>query len=147
MGTHGDEAGAIFARMLTLSDADLRRVLTVIMAESLEAGSVTVEAAGVHLGVDMAKYWTADETFFDLVRDKAVLSAMVADVAGKAVASANVSATGKAQKQIIKDCLAGTNGRTKVTWLPRWMEFPVRSYRKDGGLRTAEIWKTIKRYF
>ena len=148
VGTHADEPAAIFARMLTLTDADLRRVLTVIMAESLEAGSAYVEAAGVHLEVDMSKHWAADETFFDLVRDKAVLSAMVADVAGKAVANANVSATGRVQKQIIKDCLIGTNGRAKVSgWLPRWMAFPVRGYRKDGGLKTAEIWKGIKRHF
>jgi ParB family chromosome partitioning protein len=148
VATHGDEPAAIFARLLALSDAEVRRVLTVIMADSLEAGSALVEAAGVHLGVDMAKCWTADEAFFDLVRDKGVVSAMVADIAGKAVANANVSATGKVQKQIIKDCLTGTNGREKVaSWLPRWMEFPVRSYKKDGGFRTAEAWKRIKRHF
>lgn len=148
VATHADSEAAIFARLLAVSDADLRRILTVVMAESLEAGSVYVEAVGVHLGVDMAKTWTADETFFDLVRDKDVVSAMVTDVAGKSVANANVSATGKVKKQIVKDCLAGTNGRQKVaSWLPRWMEFPVRSYKKDGGLKTAEVWKGIKRHF
>jgi ParB family chromosome partitioning protein len=145
---HADSAAAIFAKVLALSDGDVRRLLTVIVAESLDASSDLVEAAGVHLGVDMAKSWTPDEAFFDLLRDKSVLSAMVADVAGKAVANANVSATGKVQKQIIRDCLAGANGRAKVSgWLPRWMEFPVRAYRKDGGLRTAEVWKRIKRHF
>ncbi len=145
---HGDEPAAIFARLLTLSDGDVRRILTVIMADSLEAGSALAEAAGVHLGVDMAKTWTADDAFFDLVRDKSVVSTMVADIAGKSVANANVSATGKVQKQIIKDCLTGSNGRQKVAaWLPRWFEFPVRGYRKDGGLKTAQVWKDIKRYF
>jgi ParB family chromosome partitioning protein len=148
VATHADSEATIFARLLALSDADLRRVLTVVMAESLEAGSVYVEAAGVHLGVDMGKTWEPDDTFFELVRDKSVVSAMVADIAGKSVANANVSATGKVQKQIVKDCLAGTNGRPKVAgWLPRWMEFPVRSYKKDGGLKTAETWKGIKRLF
>lgn len=143
-----DSAAAIFARLLELSDADVRRVLTVIMADSLDASGDLVEAVGVHLGVDMAKVWTPDDAFFDLVRDKAVLSAMVTDVAGKAVANANVSSPGRVQKQIIRDCLAGTNGRAKIAgWLPRWMEFPVRAYRKDGGLRTADAWKRIKRYF
>ena len=148
IATHGDSEAAIFARLLALSDADLRRVLTVVMAESLEAGSVYVEAAGVHLGVDMAKTWEPDDTFFDLVRDKSVVSLMVTDIAGKSIANANLSATGKVQKQIVKDYLAGTNGRQKVAgWLPRWMEFPVRSYKKDGGLKTAEVWKGIKRLF
>ncbi len=148
VATHADSEAAIFARLLALSDTDLRRVLTVVIAESLEAGSVYVEAAGVHLGVDMGKTWEPDDTFFELVRDKSVVSAMVADIAGKSVANANVSATGKVQKQIVKDCLAGTNGRPKVAgWLPRWMEFPVRSYKKDGGLKTAETWKGIKRLF
>ncbi len=148
VATHGDGEAAIFARLLALSDTDVRRVLTVLIAESLEAGSAFVEATGVHLGVDMAKFWTADEAFFDLVRDKAVLSAMVADVASKAVANANVTATGKVQKQIIKDCLAGANGRQKVAgWLPRWFAFPARSYKKDGGFKCAVVWKSIKKYF
>jgi ParB family chromosome partitioning protein len=145
---HAEDSAVIFARLLALSDADVRRVLTVIMADSLEAGGALVEAVGVHLGVNMAKYWTPDETFFDLIRDKAVVSSMLAEVAGKPVANANVSATGKTQKQIIRDCLTGSNGRTKVTgWLPRWFEFPVRSYRKDGGLKTAAVWKAIKRNY
>lgn len=146
--THGDDPAAIFARLLALSDADVRRVLTVIMAESLEAGSAYVEAVGVHLGVDMAKSWTADDAFFDLMRDKSVVSVMVADIAGKPVANANVATTGKVQKQIIKDCLAGTNGRQKVAgWLPRWFEFPARGYKKGGGFKTANLWKGIKRHF
>lgn len=73
-----------------------------------------VEAVGVHLGVDITKCWTPDDAFFDLVRDKAVVSAMVTETAGKAVATANVSATDKAQKQIIRDCLNGINGRGKA---------------------------------
>ncbi|MCC6915667.1 MAG: ParB/RepB/Spo0J family partition protein [Rhodospirillaceae bacterium] len=148
VGSQADTGAVIFAHLLTLSDADVRRILTVIMAESLEAGSVYVEAVGVHLGVDMTKCWTADETFFDLLRDKSVVNAMVAEIAGKSVANGNVAATGKVQKQIVRDCLAGTNGREKVSgWLPRWFEFPVRSYRKDGGLQTAAHWKFVKKLF
>jgi len=130
---HGDEAAPIFARLLELSDEDAARVLTFIMADSLEVGSEFVDLAGVHLGVNAASTWTADETFFDLLRDKRAISGMVADVAGKAVADANVSATGKVQKQIIRDCLNGTNGRTRVEgWVPRWMAFPSRSYRSEA---------------
>ncbi|MGE3476043.1 MAG: ParB/RepB/Spo0J family partition protein [Rhodospirillaceae bacterium] len=147
-GTQGDSAPAIFARLLSLGDKDVRRLLTVVMAESLEAGSAMVEAAGMTLGVDLQQSWLADETFFALVRDKAVVSAMLADVAGKAVANANLTATGKVQKDILKDYLTGTNGRAKVDgWLPRWLEFPARGYRKEGGFKTANDWKGIRKLF
>jgi ParB family chromosome partitioning protein len=107
-----------------------------------------VEAVGVHLQVDLHKTWTPDDAFFDLLRDKSIVNAMVAEIAGKAVANGNVAAVGKVQKQIIRDCLAGTNGREKVTgWLPRWFAFPVQTYRKDGGLQTAAHWKSVKKLF
>lgn len=35
---HAEDSAVVFARLLALSDADVRRVLTVIMADSLEAG-------------------------------------------------------------------------------------------------------------
>lgn len=147
-GTHGDSAAAIFARLLALGDKEVRRVLTVVMAESLEAGSEMVEAVGMTLCVDVSAAWEANDVFFTLVRDKAVVSAMLADVAGKAVANANLTATAKVQKDILKDFLAGSNGRSKVgNWLPRWLEFPARGYRKDGGFRTAALWKGIRALF
>jgi hypothetical protein len=41
----------------------------------------------------------------------------------EAVAKANVAAKAKTQKQIVRDCLAGTHGRPKVSG---WLEFPAR---------------------
>lgn len=145
---HDAETPAIFARLLSLSDKEVRRILAVVMADTLEAGSAQVEAVGVHLAVDMQGVWTADDTFFDLLRDKAVITAMVKETAGKAVADGNLAATGKVQKQIIRDCLTGSNGRALVKdWLPGWFAFPVKSYRKDGGLETLSRWKSVKRLF
>jgi ParB family chromosome partitioning protein len=139
-----DNAAIAFAALLPLSDADVLRVLCLAMAETLEAGSAAVEAAGVHLKVDLGKYWRPDDAFFELLRDKNVVTQMVAEIAGKAVADGNIAATGKVQKQIVRDCLNGTNGRAKVDgWLPGWMAFPVRAYREDGGLATAEKWAEI----
>lgn len=130
---HGDETAPIFARLMALSDADAAKVLTFIMADSLKVGSELVDLAGQHLGVNMAATWTADNAFFDLLRDKRLVNTMVADLAGKSVADANISATGKVQKQIIRDCLTGGNGRTKVEgWVPRWMAFPSRAYRSEA---------------
>jgi ParB family chromosome partitioning protein len=48
-----------------------------------------------------------------------VVNVMVAEVAGRRSADGNVAEKAKTQKQIVRDCLAGTNGRTKVeSWLP-----------------------------
>ncbi len=147
-GGHADNTVAIFATLLHLSDAKVMKVLAAVMADSLEAGSALVEAVGVHLKVDMGQWWTADNSFFDLIRDKAVLTAMIAEVGGKTVANGNIAATGKVQKQIIRDFLDGTNGRQKVTsWLPRWLRFPAEGYRRDGGFAPAAHWKAIKRHF
>lgn len=41
------------------------------------------------------------------------------------------------KRQIIADCLNGTNGRTKVKrFVPRWMCFPPSAYTTRGGVGT-----------
>ena len=137
-----------FVRLLALADDDVLRVLAVVMGETLEAGSAVVEALGVHLKLDMRTVWQPDEAFFDLLRDKPVLNAMLAEVAGKATADANLTEKAKTQKQIVRDCLAGTNGRERVMgWLPGWMAFPVRAYTERGGFKTAEEWERVRGLF
>ncbi len=141
-------ATALFVRLLALSDDEVLRVLAVIMGETLEAGSALVEAVGVHIRLDMATFWRPDDAFFDLLRDKEALNAMLAEVAGKAVADANIAEKAKTQKQIIRDCLAGTNGHVRVEpWLPGWMAFPVRCYTDRGGLTTADEWARVRELF
>ena len=148
VGGYTDATAAIFAKLLRLSDAKAMKVLAAVMADSLEAGSALVEAVGVHLKVDVGQWWTTDDCFFDLIRDKAVLTAMIAELGGKTVANGNIAATGKVQKQIIKDFLDGTNGRQKAkAWLPRWLRFPAEGYRRDGGFAPVAHWKAIKRHF
>lgn len=83
----------LFGTLLKLSDDNVMRILTFVMAETLEAGTTVVEALGVHFKVDMGDYWQADDAFFDLLRDKQAINAMLRHVGGKAVADANVSAT------------------------------------------------------
>lgn len=124
----------VFTRLLALSDEDVLSVLAIVMGESLAAGSSVVEAVGVHIGVDMAAVWQPDEAFFELLRDKEVLTAIVAETAGAEVAAANAGEKGKTLKAIIHDCLAGANGRAKVEgWVPRWMRFPASSYTARGA--------------
>jgi len=117
----------VFTHLLTLDEGDVLRIAAFFMARSLQSGSDVVEEAGARLNADARAYWQADDTFFDLIRDRATVNALVADTAGEAVAKANIAEKAKTQKQIMRDCLAGTNGRPKVEgWLPGWLEFPTR---------------------
>lgn len=82
------------------------------------------------------------------MRDKPAINAMLAEVAGKRSATANVACTAKVQKDIIKACLAGTEGRTKVEgWLPRYMRFPMQGYTKRKGLPPVEQWQVRAKLF
>lgn len=138
----------IFARLLKLSDEDVRRLLALVMAETLEAGTCLVEAVGVHLQVDLRGCWRPDDAFFDLVRERAVTNALLDEVAGKGVADANLAEKTRLQRQIIRDCLEGANGRAKLeNWLPRWMAFPPQSYTDRGGFRPAEDWNRVAQLF
>jgi ParB family chromosome partitioning protein len=147
---NGDDyaATALFVRLLSLSDDEVLRVLAVVMGETLAAGSALVEAVGVYLKIDMTSLWQPDDAFFELLRDKPVLNAMLAEVAGKAVADANIAEKTKTQKHIIRDCLSGSNGRVRVeNWLPGWMMFPVHSYTERGGFATADEWARVRDLF
>jgi ParB family chromosome partitioning protein len=141
--THGFRSGrslaSIFQRLLDLDDADVVRVLTFVMAETLEAHSAMVETLGTMFAIDMRCWWTPDAAFFDLMRDKEALTAMVREVAGDVTADAHVASTAKMQKKIVADCLKG-EGRPKVEgWMPRYMAFPATGYTgRFVGLAPAE---------
>lgn len=139
-GGNGDDYGlvGVFQRLLDLPDPALMDVVAIVMGETLAAGSAAVEAVGVQIGVDMARYWTADAAFFELIRDKEVLTRIVAEVAGETVATANADEKAKTKKRIVTDHLAGENGRAKRDdWVPRWMAFPPSAYTARGGVGTV----------
>lgn len=128
------DTAELFAHLLTLDDAVVLRIAAFAMAQSLAAGSDLVEAVGAELQAEARGLWQADDTFFDLIRDRATLNALLGEVAGESVARANVAEKAKLQKQIIRDCLSGTNGRTKKeNWLPGWPEFPARPIAQSAG--------------
>lgn len=127
----GGEAATVFAKLLALSDEDVLAVAAVVMAETLAAGSVEVEAAGTYLAVDIAQFWTPDEAFFDGIKDREAVNAMLREVGGKKVADGNLTEKVRTQKAILRDYLDGTGGRPKVeAWTPRWMSFPASAYTK-----------------
>lgn len=122
---------AVFAKLLALDEAQVLEVAAVVMGETLAAGSVEVEAAGDYVAVDMGAYWTPDEAFFDGIRDRESINAMLREVGDKKVADGNVTEKVSTQKTILRDFLQGTGGRAKVeAWTPRWLTFPAASYTK-----------------
>jgi ParB family transcriptional regulator, chromosome partitioning protein len=131
--------GPLVERLLEVPDAVVMEIAAVVMAETLASASDLIETLGVHLSVDMASYWTADAAFYDLLRDREVATAILAEVGGEAVASANAKEKGKTIKGVIADCLTGENGRTKrKNWVPRWMAFPPSAYTERGGVATVK---------
>ncbi|TYC98016.1 ParB N-terminal domain-containing protein [Novosphingobium sp. BW1] len=139
-GGNGDDYGVagIFQRLLDLPDTVVMEVIAIVMGETLASGSAAVEAVGVEIGVDMARCWQADDAFFELIRDREVLTRIVAEVAGETVASANAGEKTKTLKRIVRDHLDGTNGRDRrENWVPRWMAFPPAAYTARGGVGTV----------
>jgi ParB family chromosome partitioning protein len=128
----------LFQRLLDLPDRAVMDVIAIVMGETLFAGSAAVEAVGRHIGIDMTAWWNADDAFFDGLRDKEVLTALVAEVGGDEVAAANTKEKGATLKAIVRDHLDGSNGRTKVEgWVPRWMTFPPAAYTERAGVGTV----------
>jgi ParB family chromosome partitioning protein len=107
------------------------RVMTLAMCESLSAGSDVVEAITYAVPVDMQNLWEPDDAFFDLLRDKRVINAMVKDIAGKSCADGALTDTGKVQKEIIRNRMAGHGvaaDKARPDWRPRWMQVPAGHY-------------------
>ncbi|AOH84377.1 chromosome partitioning protein ParB [Sphingomonas panacis] len=139
-GGNGDDYGVvgIFLRLIDLPDAIVMEIITVVIGETLASGSAAVAAVGTQIDVDMADWWQADTAFIELIRDKAVLSKIVAEVAGETVAAANAGEKTKTLKRIVRDHLDGADGRTKVTrWVPKWLAFPASAYTTRGGVGTV----------
>lgn len=150
--THGHDGtygiSGLFLRLLTLPDEAVIEALAIVMAETLEAGSQLIEVLGRHLEIDMADACAVDDTFLDLIKDREVLDGILAEVAGEQVAQANVKEPGKVKRQIIADCLSGSNGRQKVErFLPPWMRFPPSAYTTRGGVGTVSRAATVESLF
>lgn len=134
----------LFQRLLDLPDRAVMDVIAIVIGETLFAGSDAVEAVGLHIGLDMAAWWSADAAFYEGLRDKEVLTALVAEVGGEEVAAANAKEKGATLKAIIRDHLDGSNGRTKVAaWVPKWMAFPPAAYTARGGVGTVSAHREL----
>ncbi|MBS86343.1 MAG: chromosome partitioning protein ParB [Sphingobium sp.] len=133
-----DGLTSLYAKLCTLDDASVMAVMSVVMGETLDARSDLVDALGMQLGIDMAQVWQADDALLDTLRDRAVIDAVLTEVAGPDIAEVNAKEPGKTKRQIICDCLSGSNGRAKVEgWVPRWLHFPATGYTERGGVASV----------
>ncbi|HNS87743.1 MAG TPA: ParB/RepB/Spo0J family partition protein, partial [Parvularculaceae bacterium] len=108
-GGNGDgwRLAEVFAQLMKLSDDDIARILAFIMAEAIASGHEAVDCLPHVLALDIGAWMKPDEAFFDLLRDRKIASAMLAEIAGSEVANANADEPLKVQKAILRDCLAG----------------------------------------
>ncbi|WP_334418997.1 MULTISPECIES: hypothetical protein [unclassified Bradyrhizobium] len=138
---------SLFARLLALPDEAVLRVIALAMAETLAAGSALTEAAGLAIKPEVTRWWKLDDTFLDLLRDRAAINAMLSELAGQAVAEANLSEPSKVQKKIIQDCLSG-EGRERIeAFVPRYMAFPIGNYDPTKTLEIARMSEAINALF
>jgi ParB family chromosome partitioning protein len=149
-GGHQAELAQVFAALLKLEDEEVLQVLAVTMAETLEAHTGLVEMLGELLGVNMAAQWQPNDLFFDLVRDREALLAMIREMSDKRTAEANATSPLKTLRAVIRHCLDGTGGRKKAAdWFPRYMaSWPMKPYTKRGrDLPALQDYQRIKRHF
>jgi len=113
-----------FARLLEMTDEQVLKVLAVVVAETLVAGSGLAERLGEWLQIDMRRFWKPDETFLDLLTDKEALTRMAAELG----AAPSSKATGKELRGLIRRRLKGEGCPPTADWLPRYFEFPTQGY-------------------
>jgi len=110
----------VFQRLLKLKDAEVGRIATFVMAETLASGSDVTDAFGAFAKVETRAHWTPDQVFFDLMRDRTSVNGMLTDLSGKKAADKLVSAKLKDQKAALATAAAAS-----TDWCPGWMAFPA----------------------
>ncbi len=138
---------AIFAALMKMTGDEVESVAAIVMADTLDAGTAAVEAALHVTGAKLGNWWTPDEAFFDLLRDKRAINAMVSDIAGETAAKAVLTDTAKAQKAVIRDRLKLSGGEAQSAWLPAWMQTPPRRLVDGAGSPPADQWDRIASLF
>lgn len=137
----------LFAALLKMTDEQVMEVAAIVMAETLEAGSATVEAALHVTDAKLGAWWAPDEAFFELLRDKRAINAMVADIAGATAAKSVLTDTAKAQKAVIRDRMKLSGEDARSSWLPAWMATPPRRLVDGAASPPADQWGRIARLF
>ena len=50
------------------------------------------------------------------------------------------------QKPLIRESLSVKSDTDALEWQPRYMQFPMKSYTKQGGIAVIDAWKAVKKY-
>ncbi len=122
-------------------------VLAFAMAQTLEAGGPVVEAVLHVCETDLHAYWKPEPAFFDLLRDKRAINAMVADIGSKSLAESCASDTAKVQKQVIGNRIMGNGCEPSPDWRPTWMQVPPARLVEGAGSPPADAWARIAGLF
>ncbi len=136
-----------FAALLAMSDAEVMRVMALAMAETLESGGPAVEAVLNACCTDPAGFWKPDEAFFDLLRDKRVITAFIADAISPEAASEAEDATAKAQKAQLAEALVASETSLDSAWMPGWMQVPPTRHIEGAASPPADAWDRIAGLF
>tara|TARA_R100000935_G_scaffold7355_1_gene15575 strand:- start:247 stop:2274 length:2028 start_codon:yes stop_codon:yes gene_type:complete len=136
-----------FSALLVMSDEEVMQVLAATMADTLDAGGPVVEAVLHVCGTDLGRYWSPDDAFFDLLRDKRAINAMVADIASPSVAESVTKESGKVQKALIQNRIEGVDCTANPGWRPGWMQVPPTRLVEGAGYATVEAWDRIAGLF
>ena len=136
-----------FAALLAMSDAEVMQVMALAIAETLESGGPVVEAALHACDTDPAEFWKPDEAFFDLLRDKRVISAFIADAISPETAREAGDATAKAQKAQLAEALVARDTSLDSAWMPGWMQVPPMRHLDGAACPPADAWNRIAGLF
>lgn len=129
-----------FSALLAMSDDEVMQVLSFTMARTLVSDSPIVEALLHVLSVDLSGFWSPDDAFFELLRDKRVINAVLADAISGDKAKAMLTDTGKAQKEIIQS-------DAPADWRPVWMQVPPSRVLEGAQSRPTNHWENISHLF
>jgi len=136
-----------FAAMLALSDAEVMQVMALAMADTLDSGGPAVEAVLHACSADPREFWKPDEAFFDLLRDKRVIKAFLADAASPEAALEAEVMTTKAQKTLLAAALAEGYGSSADAWTPGWMQVPPTRLVEGAACPPTDAWGRIAGLF
>jgi ParB family chromosome partitioning protein len=140
----------VFASLLTRDDATVMRVMTLAMSLTLCADEDIVETVAAAVQPDMASLWTPDDAFFDILRDKRVINAMLKDIGGKRFADGLISETGTKQKTALRNRLDPKvvgNEAAQPDWRPRWVQTMPTHYLDRATCPPAEAAAGVQTHF
>jgi ParB family transcriptional regulator, chromosome partitioning protein len=136
-----------FAALLAMSDAEVMQVIALAIAETLDSGGPAVEAVLHAGGTDPAEFWNPDEAFFDLLRDKRMITAFIADAVSPEAAREAEGETSKVQKARLEEALVARETSLDSAWMPGWMHVPPTRHIEGATCPPVDAWGRIAGVF